>query len=874
MLLCNKHKSYMIARIVISIILSFSFMQAAFATHNRAGEITYRQISANTYEITIVTYTYTPSAANEYRGQLPIDWGDGTMSYVQRVEEIYLPDNYSKNTYVAQHTYPGPGVYKIVMEDPNRNLGIKNIFDSVNIPFSISTTLKIDPILGGNNTPILLNPPLDKAAKGQRFVHNPAAYDIDGDSLSYSLAVCRGENGEEIQGYSFPASSKEFRVDSINGDLIWDAPIEVGSYNVAMHIEEWRDGVKIGYVARDIQIEVYETNNNVPVFEPIQDICVRAGDSVAITITANDVDGNTIFLSARGGPLEETSVKATFASKMGVGTVSSDFVWVPSSHEVRTQPYTVVFKAVDSGADISLTALQYLNITVVGHPPQTVTAQAQASSVHVQWNNAEDVVTQFFLYRSRNPHAYTPEYCETDFPNVLTPQYDKIATLSSESLEFIDDDDGWGLTPGTTYCYRLVSDYAYNSPSYVSQEVCVEVTPTVSVLTNVSVEHTACDNGKMFVSWTMPFDIDTTVYKPPYRYSLLRTDGFSVLNFTEIAQFSNLTDTSFVDTSLCTQNMSYSYRVDLYSDADGKPLLIGSSPISSSPFVKIHSANKQIRLTLDSHVSWIHDTIFVYKQNETTLAFDSVGIFQNNEFVDTGLENLQDYCYYVVTSSHFQHAKMPQRVYNNSQILCSQPIDTIPPELIDFTVLQNCETYTHTIQWDECDSDIEKVRIYVKSCDDITDDVVLGTFDASKKQYIHQFTEFNSTMSACYYITTLDAAGNESNPSPDTCLYTCPVYVLPTIFTPNADGENELYKPAHNRYVQKIDLKIYSSWGDLVFETEDPEILWDGTHYTTHKKMPDGVFYYVCDVYEYWADCTLQPRTLAGFFHMFSDSGE
>src|SRR5690554_5862781 len=170
MLLCNKHKSYMIARIVISIILSFSFMQAVFATHNRAGEITYRQISANTYEITIVTYTYTPSAANEYRGQLPIDWGDGTMSYVQRVEEINLPDNYSKNTYVAQHTYPGPGVYKIVMEDPNRNLGIKNIFDSVNIPFSISTTLKIDPILGGNNTPILLNPPLDKAAKGQRFV--------------------------------------------------------------------------------------------------------------------------------------------------------------------------------------------------------------------------------------------------------------------------------------------------------------------------------------------------------------------------------------------------------------------------------------------------------------------------------------------------------------------------------------------------------------------------------------------------------------------------------------------------------------------------------------------------------------------------------
>ena len=128
-------------------------------------------------------------------------------------------------------------------------------------------------------------------------------------------------------------------------------------------------------------------------------------------------------------------------------------------------------------------------------------------------------------------------------------------------------------------------------------------------------------------------------------------------------------------------------------------------------------------------------------------------------------------------------------------------------------------------------------------------------------------------MSSCFYLTTVDAAGNESLPSPDTWLYTCPVYVLPNIFKPNADGENELYKPAENRYVEKIDMKIYTSWGDLVFETDDPEIRWDGTHHSNHKKVPDGVFYYVCDVYEYWADCELHPRTLVCFFHMFSDSG-
>ena len=56
----------------------------AEATHNRAGEITYRQISDLTFEITIWTYTYTLSAAD--RPQLPVIWGDGTESIASRSE--------------------------------------------------------------------------------------------------------------------------------------------------------------------------------------------------------------------------------------------------------------------------------------------------------------------------------------------------------------------------------------------------------------------------------------------------------------------------------------------------------------------------------------------------------------------------------------------------------------------------------------------------------------------------------------------------------------------------------------------------------------------------------------------------------------------
>ena len=109
----------------------------ARATHNRAGEITYKQISDLTFEVTVTTFTYTLSKAD--RPNLDIEWGDNSITNVARVSETFLPNNYKKNVYVSQHTYPGPGVYKIVVQDPNRNFGVENIPNSVNVVFSIYT---------------------------------------------------------------------------------------------------------------------------------------------------------------------------------------------------------------------------------------------------------------------------------------------------------------------------------------------------------------------------------------------------------------------------------------------------------------------------------------------------------------------------------------------------------------------------------------------------------------------------------------------------------------------------------------------------------------------------------------------------------------
>ncbi|NLI24347.1 MAG: gliding motility-associated C-terminal domain-containing protein, partial [Bacteroidales bacterium] len=293
-------------------ILYLLFSLTVWATHNRAGEITYRLISGFTYEITINTFTYTLSAAD--RPQLEVQWGDNTKSIADRKSKVVLPNFYFHNTYIVQHTFPGPGIYEIVVQDPNRNYGVKNIPNSVNVIFSIKTKLVISPLTGGASAPVLLNPPIDKAAKGRLFIHNPGAFDMEGDSLSYELTVCTEENGKPIAGYTFPTASDTFYVNPITGDLVWDSPVDTGIYNVAMKVNKWRNGILIGSVTRDMQINVYNSTNNPPVNPPLRDYCVVAGSEVSFDLTSTDPDGDKLFVRASGGPFEMPTGRATFDS--------------------------------------------------------------------------------------------------------------------------------------------------------------------------------------------------------------------------------------------------------------------------------------------------------------------------------------------------------------------------------------------------------------------------------------------------------------------------------------------------------------------------------------------------------------------------------
>lgn len=68
----------------------------------------------------------------------------------------------------------------------------------------------------------------------------------------------------------------------------------------------------------------------------------------------------------------------------------------------------------------------------------------------------------------------------------------------------------------------------------------------------------------------------------------------------------------------------------------------------------------------------------------------------------------------------------------------------------------------------------------------------------------------------------------------------CP-WFIPNAFTPNGDGLNDIFKPITDGN-QEFTFTIFNRWGQLVFQTSNPNDGWDGTYEGHEEEM--GVYVY------------------------------
>lgn len=69
-------------------------------------------------------------------------------------------------------------------------------------------------------------------------------------------------------------------------------------------------------------------------------------------------------------------------------------------------------------------------------------------------------------------------------------------------------------------------------------------------------------------------------------------------------------------------------------------------------------------------------------------------------------------------------------------------------------------------------------------------------------------------------------------------------FYLPTAFTPNNDGKNDLLKPVIYGFVRDYSLTIYNRWGEMILNTKDPNKGWDGK--LNGKFQDSNIYIWVC----------------------------
>ncbi|MEM1327011.1 MAG: gliding motility-associated C-terminal domain-containing protein [Bacteroidota bacterium] len=74
-----------------------------------------------------------------------------------------------------------------------------------------------------------------------------------------------------------------------------------------------------------------------------------------------------------------------------------------------------------------------------------------------------------------------------------------------------------------------------------------------------------------------------------------------------------------------------------------------------------------------------------------------------------------------------------------------------------------------------------------------------------------------------------------------------PYVFIPNAFTPNGDGINDVIR-VFGPHIEALNLKIFNRWGELVFETDDVDGEWNGTHQRTGQLAEGRVFAYILNV--------------------------
>lgn len=364
---------------------------SAFATHAQSSDITYRCLGGNQFEISLSFYRDCAGVSAPNTATINISSASCGQDFNLTLNQIagtgieVSPICSSMSTQCTGGSYPGVQEYKYkgivtlpvqctdwtfsfslccrnasigtIVSPGSENIYVEAQLNNLNFPC--------------NSSPVFSNPPIPFVCVGQPYCFNNGSFDADGDSLSYTLITPRTSPTTSVTyispytAYQPLMSSPAITFNGGTGDMCM-TPSQLEVTVFAVLVQEWRNGVIIGSVMRDIQLRTITCTNNNPYVNGINNngqysLTACAGTPINFSIPTFDVDpGQNVSIIWNNG-----ITSGSFTSTGGARPTAT-FNWTPGNSDVSSSAHCFTVTVIDDNCPYNGSQTYSFCITVVG----------------------------------------------------------------------------------------------------------------------------------------------------------------------------------------------------------------------------------------------------------------------------------------------------------------------------------------------------------------------------------------------------------------------------------------------------------------------------------------------------------------------------
>ncbi len=389
-----------------------------------------------------------------------------------------------------------------------------------------------------------------------------------------------------------------------------------------------------------------------------------------------------------------------------------------------------------------------------------------------------------------------------------------------DSISYIDSDPALDFE-SQPYCYKVLVENDCQVLSFIDEtlEHCtIELTATPAV-------------DAIDLSWT-PY-----VGFTPVSYNVYRAQDYDLNSLQIIAQLPGNT-TEYTDRETFCRD-SVSYRIEAlgtetwqvsYSD------VASEAPIHLPPSTSIGIEVATVEQDSFVVINWEEYTGYAPEQYILEKSLDGT-VWTVIDSFDLLTRTFSDFEVLVDESSYFYRA-----------FALDQCGDMTLEGRLGKTILLDIDmgsgerpelSWSHYEEWEFGVANYE-----IEVFDDLTGQWLrVGPVPGNDQTFRDETTEL-SQPTFCYRIVGVELAGGDALAvSNVACVTFGPKLFIPNAFTPNNDGNNDVFTVGLNN-IEQGEISIYSQWGELIYQSSSLQDGWDGQVRDTGREAPEGVYVY------------------------------